>query len=213
MARAPRRRNPEPAPRAGGRLRGAWRALDRDQRLASLAALGLSASMILPWYEKSFAVRTRFVKDDLSAFGAFSFVEAAVLLVAAAVLYLLLARAERRAFHLPGGDGTVIMAAGTWAALLLVWRLFDKPAVTGANQAAATVGLQWGIFVALGAAGALAYAGARVRAAHRPEPPLPLAEDPVGPRTGEPATDIRLPDERPHLDETEVIGGLPPPSS
>jgi hypothetical protein len=47
-----------------------------------------------------------------SAFGVYSFVEAAIFLVACAVLVLLFARGERRAFHLPGGDGTVIMAAG-----------------------------------------------------------------------------------------------------
>jgi hypothetical protein len=41
----------------------------------------------------------------------------------------------------------------------------------------ATVGIQWGIFVALLAAGALFAAGARVRAVHRPEPPNPAAED------------------------------------
>ena len=39
------------------------------------------------------------------------------------------------------------------------------------------VGIQWGIFVALLAAGALIVAGARVRAAHAPEPPNPAAED------------------------------------
>jgi hypothetical protein len=96
--------------------------------------------------------------------------------VAAGVLYLVWARANRRAFHLPGGDGTVIMAAGIWAAALLVWRLFDKP---GAKQheEGLTIGVEWGIFVALLAAGALAAAGARVRAAHRPEPPNPVADE------------------------------------
>jgi hypothetical protein len=63
--------------------------------------------------------------------------------------------------------------AGGWAVLLLVWRLFDKPNIQGAG---ATMGIQWGIFVALLAAGALIVAGARVRAAHRPEPPNPAAD-------------------------------------
>jgi hypothetical protein len=94
--------------------------------------------------------------------------------VAAGVLYLIWARAQRKAFHLPGGDGTVIMVAGAWALLLLVWRLFDKPDV---SDPGATVGVQWGIFAALLAAGALTLAGVRVRAAHRPEPPNPMAEE------------------------------------
>ena len=71
--------------------------------------------MFLPWYEKSFVAGGEAKTANLSAFGVFSFVEAAVLLVAAGVLYLVWARSQRKAFHLPGGDGTVIMAAGGWA--------------------------------------------------------------------------------------------------
>ena len=51
-----------------------------------------------------------------------------------------------------------------WSALLLVLRLFDKPGVTQ-HGVAANVGVQWGIFFALAAAGLLAYAGSRMRAA------------------------------------------------
>ena len=135
--------------------------------------------MVLPWYEKSYFVvdgrRPEAATDRLSALQVFSFVEAAVLLVAAGVLFLVWSRAQRKAFHLPGGDGTVIMAAGGWALALLVWRLFDKPDV---DDPAATVGIAWGMFAAMGAAGALLAAGARVRAAHAPEPPNPAAEDP-----------------------------------
>src|SRR5262249_9454475 len=58
-------------------------------------------------------------------------------------------------------------------ALLLVWRMFDKPT---SPDSGTTIGLQWGIFVALLAAGALTAVGLRVRAAHRPEPPNPAAE-------------------------------------
>jgi hypothetical protein len=89
------------------------------------------------------------------------------------VLVLLYARARRRGFHLPGGDGTVILVAGGWASLLLVWRLFDKP---GVDDPGATVGIQWGWFVALVMAVLLAAAGLRMRAAHRPEPPNPAEE-------------------------------------
>lgn len=164
---------------AVNRVAAAWRAMGGEQRLAAAAALGLFVSMFLPWYEKSYFERLpgasglAGVSDGLSAFGAFSFVEAAVLLVAAAVLVLCFTRAEGKAFHLPGGDGTVILAGGAWAGLLLVWRLFDKPDASAPGGAAVTVGIQWGIFFALAAAGLVAYAGVRVRAAHRPEPPLP----------------------------------------
>ncbi len=111
----------------------------------------------------------------------FTFVEAAVLLVAAGVLYLIWARSQRKAFHLPGGDGTVIMAAGGWALLLLVWRLFDKPDV---DDPGATVGIQWGMFAALLAAGA---ADRRGRPGARRAPPGAAEPDGGRRRLGAPA--------------------------
>jgi hypothetical protein len=153
----------------------AWGALEPEQHLAALAAAALFVSMFLPWYQQNAVVTASraqpLVSRNLSAWAVFSFVEAAVLLVAAAVLALLIARAEEREFHLPGSDGTIVMAAGTWTALLLVLRLFDKPGISS-HGVAANVGIQWGIFFALTAAGALIYAGSRMRAAHRPEPPF-----------------------------------------
>jgi hypothetical protein len=138
---------------------------------AAGAAAALMLTLFLPWYSAVF--RGNEARSfNRSAFGEFSFVEAAVLLVAVAVLYLIWARSQQKAFHLPGGDGTVIMAAGAWAFLLIVWRLFDTPEADNAE-----FGLQWGIFVALAVAGLVTAAGARVRAAHRPEPPNPAADD------------------------------------
>jgi hypothetical protein len=214
-ADAPRRR-PQGAllPRIGR----AWRSLEPEGRLAAAASVALFVTMFLPWYQQNVVTRSGksspLVSQDLSAFGVFSFVEAAVLLVAIAVLVLLFARAERRAFHLPGGDGTIVMIAGGWVALLLVWRLFDKPGITKASGAAGNVGIQWGIFFALGAAGMLTYAGTRMRALARPEPPLvteprtrrPAARRPAGPPGG------RAP-HRPPAPGTEVTRVLPPPAS
>lgn len=147
----------------------ALRGLPGPYKLAAAAATGLAATLVLPWYQKSFvpAGTKTFVQQNVSALGVFSFVEGAVLLVAASVLFLIWSRSRQRAFHLPGGDGSVIAMAGGWALLLLVWRLFDKPAAEGG---AATVGLQWGMFAALLAAGALVAAGVRLRAARLVEP-------------------------------------------
>jgi hypothetical protein len=151
------------------RLRGAWSGVDRDQRFAGIAAAALLFTMFLPWYEKNaFDPQSkRFVTDTVSAFGVISFIEAAIFLVAAGVLVLVFARGERRSFHLPGGDGTVILAAGLWAAALIFYRVFDRPEVSGQ---AGTVGIQWGFFAAFVAAGALAFAGQRIRVTARPEP-------------------------------------------
>ena len=158
------------------RLRAAYGALDRDQRFAALAAIWLLLAMFLPWYEKNVVIAgtKTFASDSISAFGAVSFVEAAIFLVAAGVIVLLLIRADGRPFHLPGGDGTIIFAAGLWATALIFYRVFDRPNVSGEGG---TVGIQWGFFVAFVAAGALALAGQRIRAAGRPEPPNPAADD------------------------------------
>ena len=152
------------------RIARAVRALDPDQRLAGVAALGLLVSMVLPWYTlQAVEPRSRQITTTaVSAFGTFSWVEGAVLVVAAGVLALLFARGERRAFHLPGGDGTVVAAAGGWAAFLLFCRVLDRP-----DGGPYPVGITWGLFVAFAIAAALVAAGARMRAAGRAEPPLP----------------------------------------
>jgi len=93
------------AVRFAGESARAWRYLDFEQRVAGVGALLLI----------------------VSTFGPFSFVEAAIVLVGLAVLLLLKKRADGRSFHLPFGDGAVIMAAGAWSALLIVIRLFDRP--------------------------------------------------------------------------------------
>src|SRR5918912_1473534 len=108
-----------------------WRRLNVEQRAAAVGALLLV----------------------VSTFGPFSFVEAAIVLVAAAVLLLLRRRAEGRDFHVPFGDGAVIMAGGVWSALLIVVRLFDRP--LGQN------------LLALVCAAILALAGLRMRLRRR----------------------------------------------
>jgi len=178
------------------------RELPPELRNAGIAAAALALTLFLPWYERSVVVSDEFVQRNVSAFGVFTFVEAAVLLVAASVLFLVWARSENKGFHLPGGDGTAIVLAGGWAALLLIWRLFDKP---DAPDSRGDYGLQWGIFAALVAAGVLVAMGLRVRAVHRPEPPIPAAEEgeppPRSPRPARPRTDPAA--------VTQVIGERP----
>ncbi|HMJ36781.1 MAG TPA: hypothetical protein VK501_22950 [Baekduia sp.] len=158
-------------------MRRAFGALAPEQRLAGACAIGLFVTMFLPWYTRDTTAvvggRLQTVGSTLMAWKAFSFVEAAILLVAVGVLALLFARGERKAFHLPGGDGLVILAGGTWVALLVFYRLLDNK--TGATSAFQKVdyGVSWGIFVTLLCGVALAYAGQRLRQARLSEPPLP----------------------------------------
>ena len=136
-----------------GSLLETWRRLNAEQRVAAVASLLLIAS----------------------TFGPFSFVEGAVVLTAVGVLVLLKQRADRKRFHLPFGDGTVILTAGLWSALLIVVRLFDR-------ELGQSV-------LALACAALLAGAGARERAKRPaddvpppPEPPpdLKLGAEPRG---------------------------------
>lgn len=121
-------------------VRDTWRVLNVEQRVAAAGA----ALLIV------------------STFGPFSFVEAAIVLIGVAVLALLRSRAAGRRFHLPLGDGTAILAAALWSALLILTRLFDRPLGLSA--------------LALGCAAILAAAGLRERAKRPPDdlpPPAP----------------------------------------
>jgi hypothetical protein len=161
------------------RLLNAWRALGREQHMTALFALGLFVSMLLPWYSKTVVESARASRaglkageTSLNAFQAFSFVEAAVLLVSAGVLAMLFARGERRDFQLPGGDGVIVTLAGAWAAILIFYRLLDKPGLQGNAKISSTVGVQWGIFIALLVALGLVYCGGRIRASERGAAPI-----------------------------------------
>lgn len=125
----------------------AWRRLNAEQRVAGIAAVLLI----------------------VSTFGPFSFVEGAMALTGLAVLTLLKQRADRREFHLPFGDGSVILAAGLWAGLLIVVRLFDRPL----GQSV----------LALACAALLAAAGLRERAKRPMDdlPPPPVRPPPAAP--------------------------------
>jgi hypothetical protein len=149
------------------------RSLSADQQRAGAAAVALFLTLFLPWYSHPVPTLSGLKSDSVSGFEAFSFVEAAVLVVSGAILYLLYARARQRGFHLPGGDGWAITVGGGWVVFLLVWRMFDKPSFTPGP-----VGIEWGLFVAIAVAGVLVAMGQRLRAARAPEPPNP-AEDPT----------------------------------
>jgi hypothetical protein len=164
--------------RATWRIGASWRHLSSEQRQSAIAALGLFIAMFLPWYSKSafatVAGKGLVSRDtSLSAFGDFSWVELAVLLIVIGILWMLFARGERRGFHLPGGDGVIIFIAGAWAAFLIFYRLVDKPGTHGTAALKVTIGVQWGIFVALAIAALLAYSGLHLRRSAIPEPPPP----------------------------------------
>jgi len=127
----------------------------------------------------------------VSTFGPFSFVEAAEILIALGVLALLRARALGKRFHLPFGDGTVIAAAGIWAAGLILVRLFDRP--LGQN------------LLALGCAAIVVLAGLRERAKRPPD------DVPPEHRTPPVRTREARPRRRPQAPADAETEPLPPP--
>jgi hypothetical protein len=143
-----------PGVRAG--IRRTARALDRHQRLAAIGALGLLASMFLPWWRDPFP-------PELSywAVNRFTFIELALVLVAGSVLALLYGRAEGRGFHLPLSDATLTAGAGLWSCVLVVVRVLDPPSRGGVDY-----DLRWGFAVALASGALMAFAGMRERRAH-----------------------------------------------
>jgi hypothetical protein len=220
-AERPRRPAGERARGIAGRIGRAWRALTPDQRLAAVAAIALLLSMLLPWYQETGNAVVQGhpgpIDDSKNAFQVYSFVEAAIFVVAAGVLVLLFARGEGRAFHLPGGDGTVIVAAGVWVMLLIFYRQLDKPNGRTEGLISTTIGVEWGIFVAFLLGLVLAYAGYRIRAAHIPEPasddaPPPEADTVPAPSPARAQREPRPPDDRarttrvsrPPLDDGEL---------
>jgi hypothetical protein len=169
------------------RLPALFRALNFEQRVAAVGALLLL----------------------VSTFGPFSFVEAAEVLIALAVLALLRARALGKRFHLPLGDGTAIAAAGLWAAVLIVVRLFDRP--LGQN------------LLALACCAILVAAGARERAKRPADDvaePSPgerfrgdlLADVERSPRPVTPVARRRTADPEPEPKEEAKTEPLPPPT-
>ena len=130
--------------------------------MADARVTGLARETVRAWRLLNFEQRTAAVGSVLlivSTFGPFSFVEAAEVLTGLAVLALLRARADRKRFHLPFGDGSVVLAAGAWAALLILVRLFDRP--LGQN------------LLSLACAAILAVAGAAERAKRPPDDVAP----------------------------------------
>jgi hypothetical protein len=192
-----------------------WRALSSEQRLAAIAALLLLASMLLPWYQETgnalVGKTLQRIDDSKSAFGVYSFVEAAIFVVVVGVLVLLWARAERKAFHLPGGDGTVIMGAGLWVMFLIFYRQLDKPNGRKEGLIQTSIGVQWGIFIAFLLGALLAYAGYRIRASHVPEPVVDDAPPPEAETVPAPAATDEPPD-APDTEPTVVARRRRPPA-
>jgi hypothetical protein len=168
-----------------GRVRRAFGVLAPEQRYVVLAAALVFGSMLLPWYSKSlngFGPKGPETTHEAKlAIFVPSFVEASIFLVSVALLALMFARGERKAFHLPFGDGIVVSAAGVWVGFLIFYRFIDQPAGGKTDNLVFAYDLSWGIFFGLLAAAFLIYRGTVLRLAGVPEPVAAGEGPPVAP--------------------------------
>jgi len=132
------------------------RSLGAHARIAA-AGVGIAAlSLLLPWYGVTFA--GGLVKTALSTFG---FVEAANVITLAGAAYLIVRSSRGEPMPRPLHSGTLIAGAGVWVAMLIGYRMLDRPDFGPFD--AGRVGLRFGIFVALAGTVLIVVGGLRLR--------------------------------------------------
>jgi hypothetical protein len=130
--------------------------LTAHERLAVAGAVVVAVSLALPWY--GVALGGGLVKTALGTFG---LIEAALLLTVGAAIGLVVACSRGFALPRPLHEGTLLVAAGVWAAALVGYRMLDRPDFGLA--AVGDTGLRYGIFTALIGAGLMVLGGLRKR--------------------------------------------------
>src|SRR5262245_61607836 len=100
------------------------RGLGGNERIAVIGVAIMVGSLLLPWYEAPDPFNNDLV---LTGFGAFSFAEAALLLVAGATVFLALEGGGGYIPPRPLREWGLFVALGAWAAVIVVYRMFDRP--------------------------------------------------------------------------------------
>jgi hypothetical protein len=135
----------------------AARGMGPSERLASIGAVAVYLSLLLPWYRSP-------VESDLvqTGSGAFNFASAALLLTMGAVLFLAVEVGAGYRPPRPLSIGTLMMLGGVWSSMICVYLMVETPAfhVGGVNGDYAVA---YGLFIAFGGAIATVVAGARRR--------------------------------------------------
>jgi hypothetical protein len=144
------------------------RGLGGNERIAVIGAAVMVASLFLPWWESP-------ISDELvqTGFGAFGWAEAALVLIAAATVFLALQCGGGYVPPRPLREWALFVVAGCWAALLILYRIADRPRFTLAGHDE-PYDLHYAIFVGLAGAAIIVMAGLRMRPrekAKRPRAP------------------------------------------
>jgi len=135
--------------------------LGPGQRLAALGAAAMPVSMLFPWY--GFKLGSPL---SATALDSFNFAHAALLLTAAAVVFVLASDASRR-WPRPLSEAGLIIAGGVWSGLLVAFLVADPPDLLVGTAPIGGVRLRYGVFVAAGAATAMVVGGLQARLEHR----------------------------------------------
>ena len=146
--------------RLGRELARDLRGLRGPERLAVLGVAAIVVSLLLPWYDAGVA---DLVKTGL---GSFSWAEAAIVLTCVATVFLSLQVGGGYIPPRPLTEWGLFAAAGIWIALIVIYRMIDRPELTIEVPFAEferSYRLGWGIFVALAGAGVIVAASLQSR--------------------------------------------------
>jgi hypothetical protein len=135
--------------------------LNADQRLAVIGVAVIAASLPLPWWRAP-ADRSLVV----TGIGDFGFVEGALVLTAVMALLLVLRVGAGQVPPRPLQEWGLLVVAGVWAAVIVGYRMFDRPEFT-LGDSNEPYDLGYGIMLALGGAALIAVAGLRLRKPER----------------------------------------------
>lgn len=149
------------------KLLGDLRGLGGNERTAVIGAAVMVGSLILPWYQSP-------ISNDLvlTGIGAFGWSEAALVLIAAATVFLALKGGGGYVPPRPLREWGLFVAAGIWAAVIVLYRIADRPRFTLAGHDE-PYDLHYAIFVALAGAVLIVVAGLRMRPRERAKRPTP----------------------------------------
>jgi hypothetical protein len=144
------------------------RGLGGNERIAVIGCGVMVGSLLLPWYQSP-------ISSDLvfTGIGAFGWAEGALVLIALATTFLALQCGGGYVPPRPLREWALFVVAGCWAALIILYRIADRPKFTlsGHDQ---PYDLHYAIFVALAGAVIIVAAGLRMRPsekAKRPQAP------------------------------------------